>query len=322
MKIAINEEKKRIVAEDANRETKYFCPVCQEPVILKRGHIVSAHYAHKNNVCKDDWHHDMSEWHSSMQNRFPEDQREIVVKNNGKIHRADILSKNKVIEFQHSSISSDELMERNAFYTKAGYQISWVFDLQEEYNSGKIKFIQEYNSGIRFAWENPKGYMRFFPTPKKYDKDINIFLYWIDENEYENFYRVIWTKKNNKFVDFSEFIVSSHSQKFKLNECKGLQVDRFFMNHDDLLKERIEEANVKYEKKIWLFKNHSRNEYVCPKDGQFGLCRKDKMICSECLSCLALDDYMNGCYSYCCYPKKIKDIDTIYTEKDYRVPVY
>lgn len=322
MKIAIDKTRKRIIADNADRTVDYFCPVCHESVILKRGHIVSAHYAHKTSVCKDDWHHDMSEWHLSMQERFPEEQREIVVKNNGEIHRADILSENMVIEFQHSPISPDELLARNRFYTLAGYKIAWVFDLQDEYNSGNIELVKECLDSQKFEWSNPKSFMQFLPTSRKYDKNTNIYLYWINEYGYECFNRVIYTNKRMNKTDFSNFYVSIHSQKFLINSCKELSVERFFMTHDELLEEYINKCNVKYNLKVAYFKGYNECDYICPINGKFGLSERGKMKCFQCHSCLALDKYKKGCFSYCCYPKQAENIKTICSNENYKIPVY
>ena len=76
----------------------------------------------------DDWDHDMSEWHFSWQEKFPEECREVVVEYNGVKHRADILINNTVIEFQHSPITAEEIKRRNDFYIACGYNVVWVFD--------------------------------------------------------------------------------------------------------------------------------------------------------------------------------------------------
>lgn len=42
MLVAMNEERCRINASEANKKEKYFCPVCNEVLILKNGRINSA----------------------------------------------------------------------------------------------------------------------------------------------------------------------------------------------------------------------------------------------------------------------------------------
>ena len=95
----------------------------------------------KGTQCLDGWSHDMSEWHRAWQEKFPEECREVVVEKNGVKHRADVLINNTVIEFQHSPITNEEILERNNFYLSCGYPVVWVFDATD-----KIK--NEYSHSI------------------------------------------------------------------------------------------------------------------------------------------------------------------------------
>ena len=74
MYIALNSKKQRIHISDALEGDKYYCPVCDEEVIKRKGTINAHHFAHKNNsqcLEKDGWHYDMSDWHYDWQNQFP-----------------------------------------------------------------------------------------------------------------------------------------------------------------------------------------------------------------------------------------------------------
>ena len=102
----------RIYADEANKGEKYTCPICNLPVILRRGEINIDHFADE---CVDDWKYDMSEWHKKMQNYFPKEAQEVVVTHQGKKHRADVLIGDVVLEFQHSPITASEFEARNRF---------------------------------------------------------------------------------------------------------------------------------------------------------------------------------------------------------------
>lgn len=100
------------------------CPCCLTPVRAKCGQLISWHWAHVEQEC-DPFSEIMTEWHRQWQAEFPEVCREFVVPLNGQTHRADVLSPvGVVIEFQHSSISPEEIQEREAFYPR----MLWVFD--------------------------------------------------------------------------------------------------------------------------------------------------------------------------------------------------
>lgn len=73
----------------------------------------------------------------------------------GQTHRADILHRNQIVEFQHSPISIEELEERNNFYYMAGYCVAWVFDVQEQYDSKAIT-IMYYDRALMYKWSDPK----------------------------------------------------------------------------------------------------------------------------------------------------------------------
>ncbi len=134
MFIALDENNQRISIENAVKGGKYFCPACGEPLIVraKDSVAVKTHFAHKKGTDCDDFTHDMSEWHLNWQKQFPEECREVVVENGEEKHRADVLIKNTVIEFQHSPITAEEIARRNKFYLSCGYGMIWVFDAENQ----------------------------------------------------------------------------------------------------------------------------------------------------------------------------------------------
>ncbi len=134
MYIANDETGNRISIEAADPLKTYFCPICNEPLIIKAkdSTCVHTHFAHKRGaVCYDNWTHDMSEWHKKWQNCFPVEFREVVMEKDGIKHRADVFNGSVVIEFQHSPITADEIRARNDFYLSCGYPVVWVFDMTD-----------------------------------------------------------------------------------------------------------------------------------------------------------------------------------------------
>lgn len=152
MFIALDEENKRIDISDADRDKEYFCPICHGLMIQKHGGMRTAHYAHKSGIECDFWNYDMSEWHRSWQEMFPEECRECVVTLGDTSHRADVLVSKTVVEFQHSPISYEEFDERNRFYQDAGYKVIWLFDLENAYKSRKIELEDSFEGKYRWKW--------------------------------------------------------------------------------------------------------------------------------------------------------------------------
>ena len=306
MQIAIDKDGKRILAYNAKNNDDYLCPTCGSRVILRQGSINVAHFAHRSNECVDNWHYDMSEWHYSMQKRFPEEQREVVVKYMGQTHRADILLVNQIIEFQHSPISIEELEERNNFYNEAGYSVAWIFHVQEQYDSEKITMM-DYDGALMYKWSNPKRCLQCFPQPKEYNKKLVIYLYWIDEEGDEGFNRVIWSTVDCGCPDFKKIIVSEYAIDSNNTESL-LSVGDFFETKDDLLRNRLSKLNCRYEIKYSGAKGRPRNDYVCPKTNNFGLKLSGETACSYCRYCAAIKNIPNGFMSYCCYPNQVNKV--------------
>ncbi len=101
------------------------CQICENEVKAYCGEINKWHWRHNKLPDCDSFHEPMTEWHKSWQNQFPEDWREVVLVRNNEKHFADILTfHNLVIEFQHSSISSKKILERELFYNC----MIWVVD--------------------------------------------------------------------------------------------------------------------------------------------------------------------------------------------------
>ena len=146
---AHNENDIRIYIDAADKFSKYHCPHCGGPLIVKRGDLVSHHYAHKPHADCDDWynnHPGKSLWHREMQNLFPEGAQEIKITcdtNPAIWHIADVFlnrpdQPNVIIEFQHSPISYSDFFERTTFYRNNRCNIVngertpniviWVFD--------------------------------------------------------------------------------------------------------------------------------------------------------------------------------------------------
>lgn len=156
---ALDKYNRKVSIDEATEDEPYFCEYCKEQLIIKKGDIRAHHFAHKG-TCTDNWHYDMSDWHKEWQNLFPVESREVVMESNGEKHRADVFINNIVIEFQHSPLSNDEFNERNNFYTSLGFNVVWVFDVQEPYSEEKIYKLKGHNNnyGWKYAIHTLDGY--------------------------------------------------------------------------------------------------------------------------------------------------------------------
>jgi competence CoiA-like predicted nuclease len=105
-----------------------YCPACGGDVIAKTGEINIHHFAHVTKDCGYFDYKGMSEWHTKWQDLFPPEKQEVRIEKEGKVHIADVVNSNGVvIEFQHSTMSLESKMKRDAFYDK----LVWVVDARD-----------------------------------------------------------------------------------------------------------------------------------------------------------------------------------------------
>ena len=158
---AFDKDGVKIFADEAFVKHDYFCPMCGESLVLKKGEVRVPHFAHHaKSICCDPWHYDMTDWHREWQERFPRNTQEIVMNSNGEKHRADVCVGKTVIEFQHSPLSFEEFDERNAFYTSLGYKVVWLFDVVEPFHDDAIE--ESNNRTDVYKWRRPKTTFKHF----------------------------------------------------------------------------------------------------------------------------------------------------------------
>jgi len=104
---------------------KGFCPGCGEALRAKAltSRHVAPHWAHKAGDC-DPWYEPETGRHREWKERFPVECREVSMGP----HRADVRMRNGLIlELQHSSISSEEIEDRERFYG----DMIWLLDARD-----------------------------------------------------------------------------------------------------------------------------------------------------------------------------------------------
>lgn len=185
MFFAINEYGIRTYIDDADASQSYFCPACNAPVLQKCGDIVAHHFAHKSRGICDPWHSEkMSAWHKEMQNLFPQQYQEVIVRSNtGERHIADAVFKKGpmayIVEFQHSTISSKEFVSRTDFYVNQGYGVVWIFDFCCIFPPKVLYYTEEPGTNrIRVLWPG-RDRIKFLDSIdfSKYGKNIHVYFH-------------------------------------------------------------------------------------------------------------------------------------------------
>lgn len=305
----------RISANKATKKEQYFCPICHNPVMLKSGLVNADHFAHEDYVCDDNWNYDMSKWHKRMQDNFSKEFREVVVKHNGKQHRADILIDDMVIEFQFSDITAAEFEERNDFFKNAGYRLAWVFNLSEVPDD---KLYPSDDKPNMMIWKNPK---RIFSNVANLGANNRNFALWFsyygdqeyEENGIEALERVIWAIKDDEdCYSMKRFITLPY--QILIDGEKEINPNRFFYSREDYFREILDELKSKhaYSVKYSGEQGKAKESYICPKKaGAFGIQIWGEYGCSYCKYCYMIakkETRTNKKYAaYCCYPKQVQE---------------
>lgn len=161
MLYAINKNNERITPQP---NIDAYCPGCKLLLVAKCGSINIHHFAHINSDC-DSWYEPESEWHKKWKEKFSIECREVVIGN----HRADIKTKKgMVIELQNSSISAEEIIERENFYNK----MMWVINGESFKDNFEISHKEGY---VTFRWKHPRKCWMYAKKPIYIDFGNQIF---------------------------------------------------------------------------------------------------------------------------------------------------
>jgi competence CoiA-like predicted nuclease len=215
------------------------CDICGKQLIPKCGSIKVWHWAHRSNNNCDAWSEHETRWHIDWKNEFPKEQQEIVIEKEVKIdlldghkrnmgfelhkqkHRADIKINNLIIELQNSSISSEEIIERENYY---GHLI-WLLNGA---TIGRGIEIRERKGVITFRWKFPPKSWWYSNKPKFIDFSQKLSTLLL---EYEAFQQGKRTGQNVSYqVDNAHWendsIDTTHSEKEAARKRFNLLLER------------------------------------------------------------------------------------------------
>jgi len=97
------------------------CPACHAPVVARCGEVNVWHWAHETECTIQS--EPETAWHRAWKERFPKEYREVVLAD----HRADVIYRGTVYEFQRRPLEPTEYAERTAFWERHGFTVRWVF---------------------------------------------------------------------------------------------------------------------------------------------------------------------------------------------------
>lgn len=330
MQYANDENGKRIHIDSAKKCNDYFCPVCGGAVIPKQGEFNMWHFAHRQGIdCLDDWDYsdnDMSEWHREWQERFPEENREVVITNNNETHRADVRIGNYIIEFQHSKISADEVARRNAFYTSAEYKVIWVFDKIDKWKNKCITADEDcevIGAFVEYKWkyastelssvipQNSKTVAVLFQLHKA---DCNI-----DKDDIDYIVKVeLAMTEENGIANYSRFYVDEEFSPYLFSEDGRQEI---MMTKKERLQKLLYGYRPYKEKCSSKISGEPYRHYRCEKENDWHHCKCRQCeynIITEYRTC---SDGKKHMFFYCAYPKIVNEFDErLVRDGDQRAP--
>lgn len=132
---------------------KGFCGLCKGELVAKMGKIKVHHWAHGIVRDCDSWSEE-SDWHLDIKSLFKPEECEKILEN----HRADVFTRDVILEVQRSAISLEEVKTRNQFYSKYAERVKWLYYI----DSPKIRIayvprssILAENGTTLIVWKNP-----------------------------------------------------------------------------------------------------------------------------------------------------------------------
>lgn len=228
-------------ADNAKKGAQYKCWACNGRVVLKRGSIKISHFAHESNCECNGWtYRPMTQWHRDMQQYFSLTEVPMEDENTGERHIADAVAGGKekiVFEFQHSSISADEVQRRTNFYLNLGYRVVWIYDASEKICPKKTENPSIYQLATNvFAWKSPFKFFQHLPLHQLQDR-VRILFYWKTYDSFGNIVEtlntVCWTplseQYNNRIEDYSpDFRVFAVSNQIVLASDTRWPIHKIF----------------------------------------------------------------------------------------------
>ena len=152
----------------------------------------------------DGWHYGDSLWGNKWKNCFPNSRVNVTVactdydcirqgadKPIKKVHLLDVYENGTAVFFHKGSICKDEFIERNnvllchkSRFRCAPYvnHVAWVFDVQEEFERGFLKYESRDDNKLFLTWENPERVIGFANFVSSSLENVSIWLAWKDDD--------------------------------------------------------------------------------------------------------------------------------------------
>lgn len=201
------------------------CAICKGSVIAKCGELNIWHWAHER-ACSDNWRYEpITSWHLDWQNNFEAEKQEVVLERGGKIHRADVLTKNEiVIEFQNSLISLPDILKREQFYRR----MIWVINAANFVHNLSFPDLEKMQPDVKWykqEYFSAGSCEHFVEVPRENNEEI---LGTLQQADFQFVYGQLWRKSiDNRSEQLDRNVkkaLNNHYIKCALKATASLEV--------------------------------------------------------------------------------------------------
>lgn len=141
---------------DANRNNKYCCPICHEPVIIKHGQHKIPHFAHaRHHLCHSYKYKKESPLHLSMKHNLYQLFRHLNHRVALEYYIKDIeqipdvfVNHHTAIEIQCSNIPFSDILMRSNGYYECGFDVVWIIDYQSLKFNGHLIDLTQFQQSL------------------------------------------------------------------------------------------------------------------------------------------------------------------------------
>ncbi len=135
------------------------CPHCGKSVRARCGELNDEHWSHINSECPYITEKD-NKWHTDWKYKFEKGGCIKEKKFDNFIADAYNPKTNTIIEFQHSSITPQEIRDRCNYYKNTNKNIKWIFDYTEKYKRQHIKLTEKIGDNNSFYYNFKISYQK------------------------------------------------------------------------------------------------------------------------------------------------------------------
>lgn len=238
MFFALNINRERVYIDDVKDNERYYCPVCKQPVLVKKEETPHfAHYQCRQYGCSDRWGYDVSLWNKRVNNCFSFNEQEKIIEFDNIEHRANVIIDKTVINFINGSLTDKEFYARTSFFINAGYRVVWVFNITTSLKNNNIILSKKDKDTYTYLWRFPMPCIPYFPKPQYQSKNVAVCFYIEGlssgrDNSNIEVFPILWSSKDKSKKNDNVQWMFKMNINYKIILKQNMDTDQFFWSDD------------------------------------------------------------------------------------------